>query len=38
MMKMVKYYFRMFRWMWKHRDEYDNRQKWKRMERELKNG
>jgi hypothetical protein len=35
--KTLRYYFRIARWMWRHRTEKDCRQKWKRMERELKN-
>lgn len=32
----LKYYYRVIRWLVKHRTEKNNRQKWRRMERELK--
>lgn len=35
MISMLKYYFLVARWMWKHRNERNCRQKWRRMEREI---
>lgn len=35
-MKRIRYYLAVLRWMWRHRTEKDCRQKWRRMERELK--
>ena len=32
----LKYYIRVIRWLVKHRAEKNNRQKWRRMEREMK--
>lgn len=38
MKEKVKYFFRVVIWMYKHRSEYDCRQKWRRMEKELRGG
>lgn len=32
---MIKFYWLRVKWLWAHRDEPNNRAKWKRMEREL---
>lgn len=34
-MKKIRYYLRMMRWVWVHRDEQNCRAKWRRMAREL---
>lgn len=34
-MKKIKYYLRIVRWMWKNRKQENNRQKWRRMMREV---
>lgn len=31
----IRYYWRVARWMWKHRYEQNCRQKWRRMDREI---
>jgi len=38
MREKIKRFFRIAIWMYKHRDEKDCRQKWRRMERELQGG
>lgn len=35
MKEKLRYYWRVIRWMYKHRAEPDNRQKWRRMQREV---
>mgnify|MGYP007061805427 CR=1 FL=1 len=35
MTEKLKYWIRMMRWLYVHRHETNNRQKWRRMEREL---
>lgn len=32
---MIKYYFRCIKWLWQHRSERNNRQKYRRMDREV---
>ena len=32
---MLKYYFKLMKWIYKHRLETNNRQKWRRMAREI---
>lgn len=34
-MNMIKYYLRIIRWLWIHRDERQNRQKLRRMYKEV---
>ena len=34
-MKKIKYYWKAMKWMWLHRDEPNNRSKWRRMMREV---
>lgn len=36
MINKLKYYIKLIRWLVKHRTEKNNRQKWRRMERELR--
>lgn len=31
----IRFYWLRLRWLWKHRDEVNNRAKWRRMEKEL---
>ena len=35
MKEMIKYYWKVAKWMYQHRTEPDNRQKWRRMQREV---
>ena len=32
---MLKYYLRRIKWLWAHKDERNNRAKWRRMERQI---
>ena len=34
-MATIKYYWRVIRWLYQHRNETNCRQKWRRMEREM---
>jgi hypothetical protein len=34
-MEKLRYYFRIARWLYQHRNEQNCRQKWRRMEREM---
>ena len=34
-LKKLVYYWHVMRWMWKHREEPNNRAKWRRMSREI---
>ena len=34
-MTTIKYYWRVIRWLYQHRNEMNCRQKWRRMEREM---
>lgn len=34
--KKIKYYYLVIKWMWKHRTETNNRQKFRRLDREIK--
>jgi hypothetical protein len=38
MLNLMKYWFKCIKWLWKHRNEADNRQKFRRMEREIMKG
>lgn len=34
-MERIKYYIKVIKWMWEHREEPPNRAKWRRMLREI---
>lgn len=34
-MKKIRYYLRCIKWLWKNRNQENNRQKWRRMMREV---